>query len=56
MVSLVVTFAHGHWLIEDEFPTHASQLADTKLDIETNGKHYVGNWTGPKMPKLLISM
>jgi hypothetical protein len=35
MVSLVVTFAHGHWLIEDECPIHASQLADTKLDIET---------------------
>ncbi len=38
MVSLVVTFAHGHWLIEDEFPLHASQLADMKLDIETSGK------------------
>jgi hypothetical protein len=31
MVFLVVTFAHGHWLIEDEFPLHASQLADMKL-------------------------
>jgi len=56
MVFLVVTFAHGHWLIEDELPLHSSQLADMKLDIETSGKYYVGNWTGPGRPKLLISM
>lgn len=50
MVFLVVAFAHGHWLIEDEFPLHASQLADMKLDIETSGKGNI-TWAiglGPK--------